>query len=241
MKVILVDTEGLLNVSAFNVAYLVVNLPDCRIIHEGNLVIFPNIWDNLVASQDSKNPDITPNLSRLLTNNIENIFNNLSEYTIIKSRNGLAMHFRNLFKKYPDISRFYAFNVSFDKNILSNSMGETVFNAIFSGFSFHDIQTMFFFTHCNNIEYIRFCYKNGFLTAKGNCNTTAETFYRYYTKNPKYREKHLALDDVMMEFELFQSAITIDESVETSPKKLWLLLNKLYDKNDYDLIMEMLE
>lgn len=241
MQVILVDTEGILSVSAFNVAYLVVNLPSCEIIHTGNLVIFPNIWDNLVEITNGNNPEITPNLKKLLNHNIENICNNLGEYTIIKSRNGLATHFKNLFKKYPDISQFFAFNVSFDKQILSNSMGETVFNAIFGGLSFYDIQSMYFFTHCYNMEYVRFCYKNGFLTKKGNCSTTAETFYRYYLKNPKYSQKHLALDDIMSEYELFQSAITLDINCEKSPKKCWYYLDKLYDKNDSNLILEMLE
>lgn len=51
-------------------------------------------------------------------------------------------------------------------------------------------------------DYGRFCYKNGYLTKRGQRRYTAEILYRYLTNNNDFVESHTSLEDVMIEKEI---------------------------------------
>lgn len=51
-------------------------------------------------------------------------------------------------------------------------------------------------------KYGRFCYKNGYLTKRGQRRYTAEILYRYLTNNNDFVESHTGLEDVMIEKEI---------------------------------------
>lgn len=51
-------------------------------------------------------------------------------------------------------------------------------------------------------DYGHFCYKNGYLTKRGQRRYTAEILYRYLTNNNDFVESHTGLEDVMIEKEI---------------------------------------
>lgn len=56
----------------------------------------------------------------------------------------------------------------------------------------------------NNDEYKRMCLENKWLTASGKYfKTSAETAYRYFKQDTDFEESHTALDDAIIESELF--------------------------------------
>lgn len=54
-------------------------------------------------------------------------------------------------------------------------------------------------TLCNNAKYYNFCAKNGFVTSKGNIQTSAEIVYRFLTNKLDFDEKHTGLEDAEIE------------------------------------------
>lgn len=52
-------------------------------------------------------------------------------------------------------------------------------------------------------EYTTFCESNGYLTAYGKPQYTAEVIYRYLTNDPSFVESHTGLEDVEIETEIF--------------------------------------
>ena len=50
--------------------------------------------------------------------------------------------------------------------------------------------------------YQRFCAEHNLLTASGRLSTTAESLYKYITKNPNFVESHTGLEDVQIEREI---------------------------------------
>lgn len=50
--------------------------------------------------------------------------------------------------------------------------------------------------------YIKYCEKNGYTTKTGKPRVTAEVLYRFITKNPKFKESHTGLEDVLIEKEI---------------------------------------
>ena len=50
--------------------------------------------------------------------------------------------------------------------------------------------------------YRKFCEKHELLTASGRLPTTAETLYKYISRNPHFKESHTGLEDVQIEREI---------------------------------------
>lgn len=74
------------------------------------------------------------------------------------------------------------------------------------GIKVHDIRKLIkVFTETE--EYKEWCKANGFLTAKGRPQETAEVVYAYITANSNYVEEHTALEDSRIETEILEYAI----------------------------------
>ena len=52
---------------------------------------------------------------------------------------------------------------------------------------------------CNNSKYYNFCHKNGFVSAKGNIQTSAEIVHRFLTNDFDFIESHTGLEDAEIE------------------------------------------
>lgn len=108
-----------------------------------------------------------------------------------------------LIKKYK-IKDIYAYNVSFDKQSLEDTV--KFLNATFKieEYNFKDVYAM----ACDMIsrnkeEYAIFCEENNRVSKAGNYLTNAETMYAFLTDCPDYIEEHTALEDSKIETEIF--------------------------------------
>lgn len=57
---------------------------------------------------------------------------------------------------------------------------------------------------CTQKRYVRFCLENGFVSASGNIQTSAEVVFAYMTKNADYAECHTGFQDVLIEAQIMK-------------------------------------
>lgn len=120
--------------------------------------------------------------------------------------------FRNLCEKY-NVKAVIAHNARFDLNALNATMRYVTKSKIRYFFpknvEIWDTQKMAHDTICKQKSYIEFCEKNGFMTAHKipRVRETAEALHAYRTLNPNYKERHTALEDVLIEMQIFTRCI----------------------------------
>ena len=59
----------------------------------------------------------------------------------------------------------------------------------------------------NTVDYINFAIENGFVSDKGNIQTSAEVAYRYLTNKVDFIESHTGLEDVKIEIEIMLAVL----------------------------------
>lgn len=108
----------------------------------------------------------------------------------------------DVMEKY-NIKDVWAYNCRFDRNGLNNTIRYITKSAsrwFFPyGTEFHCIQHCACQTILQQKTYFRFAIENGLVTEKGNLSTTAESAYRYMTRNMDFIESHTGLEDVQIE------------------------------------------
>ena len=62
-------------------------------------------------------------------------------------------------------------------------------------------------TICNSKKYVEWCLTVGEVSEKGNIKTSAETVYKYLLLDENFTESHTALEDVMIEAEIFATCV----------------------------------
>jgi hypothetical protein len=103
---------------------------------------------------------------------------------------------RNLCHFY-NVRYVMAFNSGFD-------FCKTICRQLLEEFEFIDLWLMAVQTICHQKGYAKFCRENGFKSSSGkSCSTSAESVYAYITGNPDYIEEHTALNDALIEMEIF--------------------------------------
>lgn len=68
-------------------------------------------------------------------------------------------------------------------------------------------------------EYFRYCSYYDFLTKRGDAQCTAEVLYRFLTDNENFEEKHVGIDDCLIEMEIYKECLRRNPNVERSPWK----------------------
>ena len=96
-----------------------------------------------------------------------------------------------------------AFNSGFD-------FCKTICRQLLDAFEFIDLWLMAVQTICHQKGYAKFCRENGFKSSSGkSCATSAESVYAYITGNPDYTEEHTALNDALIEMEIFVKCLSL--------------------------------
>lgn len=118
--------------------------------------------------------------------------------TLFEAKN----HVRNLIKQYG-IKEVFAYNASYDKNALNNTqrwLTKSKYRWFFPyGVKVNCIWHMACQVICTQKRYRKFIERNGFLTAFGNMQTSAEIVYAYISKVPDFQEQHTGYEDVKIE------------------------------------------
>lgn len=140
----------------------------------------------------------------------------------------------NTMRKYG-IRKVYAYNCGFDKGALSQTMQALTagkWTHFFrKGTEFCDIWHMACQTIMSQRNFVKFCYRHGFVSDAGNIRTSAEVCYAYMTKNPHFEESHTGLEDVIIEAEILAKVMRIrrgavDEGLTAMPWKIPQVVRK---------------
>lgn len=99
---------------------------------------------------------------------------------------------------------FLAYNASFDVGALQTTSEYLKKNYNFYNlYPFWDLLKMARFVISKRPTYKKFCESNNYITKKNRVQVKAETVYRYITKNVDFIESHTALEDAIIESEIF--------------------------------------
>ena len=113
--------------------------------------------------------------------------------------------------KEHGIKDVWAYNVNFDRRSLNATIDDYSkgFQPWFFpyGVRFRDIWDLAGNTICNTQKYVLWCIEHGFVSEKGNPQTSAEVVYRYLTENADFIEQHTALSDCEIELNIFLRAM----------------------------------
>ena len=115
------------------------------------------------------------------------------------------------------VSSAYAYNSPFDDNVLNTNCDWYKCINPFDNIPIFDIRG-YVHNFLINDEYIDFCEKREYFTEKGNYSTTAETVYKFITKNTEFEEEHTALADSLIELEILLETIEKGAELEKEYK-----------------------
>lgn len=127
----------------------------------------------------------------------------------------------SVMEKY-NIHDVWAYNCRFDRNGLNTTMRYLTKSAVRwffpYGTEFHCIQHCACQTILQQKTYFRFAIENGLVTPNGNLSTTAESAYRYITRNMDFAENHTGLEDVQIETQILAKCFAQHKKMDTSIK-----------------------
>lgn len=133
------------------------------------------------------------------------------------------------------IKRVFAYNCTFDKKALN-----TTTRALSHGFSSYfmpygiewcDLWKPACELIMNNKKYFQFAIDNGFVSAKGNVKTSAESCYAFLTRNGGYMEHHTGLEDVLIESDILTALFNKRKKLDFTPSSCaWRIPQKKFKK-----------
>lgn len=122
-------------------------------------------------------------------------------------------------KKY-NIKKVGAYNIGFDKRALNNLMryvSKSWSRWFFPfGTEFFDIWNCACELLLARKSYIDFALKNGLVSEKDNILTSAESTYKYITKQLDFKESHTGLEDVLIEVKILAECYKQHKKMNTS-------------------------
>ena len=133
------------------------------------------------------------------------------------------------------ITDVFAYNCSFDRNGLDRTiryLTKSKYRWFFPyGTKFHCIWNMACQTILQQKAFYRFALDNGFVSASGNVQTSAEVAYRYICKDTDFTESHTGLEDVKIETAILAKCVRQHKKIDTSIKRnCWNLPQKNFKK-----------
>lgn len=147
---------------------------------------------------------------------------------IVKSGFDIAREMYSDIKKY-NVTVVGAYNMAFDLKALNNLCQFLTKGKKKNWFpkeitDFICIWHMATQTVCSKIDYIKTAIKQGWVSEKGNVQTSAEVVYRYITKNFDFVEEHKGLEDVQIEVQIllkvFSMKIKVKQNINTACWKI---------------------
>lgn len=109
-----------------------------------------------------------------------------------------------------------AYNVNFDYKALTNMAQDLGKKSFFTAETqIWDLWNIALYTLCDSKNYVKFCDEHHFINERGNRQTTAESVYRYITKNINFEEAHTALADTEIEAEILLACFKRHKKMHT--------------------------
>lgn len=205
MNIVIFDTEttSLNKPFCYNLGYVIVDASTFEVLKKEDFVI-QQIWNNL------------PLFATAYYEEKRNIYISAmrgKKAEMIKYGYAMSKMIAD-FKKY-DVKKAYAYNAPFDDSVFSFNCDWYKVRNPFDNIPIYDIRGMVTKFITDTEQYKTFCEENEFFTeTKRNYSTTAETVYKYITKNLDFEEAHTALSDSIIEAEIMHYCIKNGASLE---------------------------
>lgn len=205
MSIVIFDTEttSLNKPFCYNLGYVIVDASTFEILKKEDFVI-QQTWENL------------PLFATAYYAEKRNIYISAmrgKKAEMIKYGYAMSKMISD-FKKY-DVKKAYAYNAPFDDSVFSFNCDWYKVRNPFDNIPIYDIRGMVTEFITDTEHYKTFCEENEFFTeTKRNYSTTAETVYKYITKNLDFEEAHTALSDSIIEAEIMHYCIKNGASLE---------------------------
>ena len=139
---------------------------------------------------------------------------------------------REVLKKY-NIKEVYAYNASFDLNGLNRTLRWLSGSKYRYFFPYGTKVFCIWHMACQVLytqkAFIRMAVANGWISEKGNIQTSAEVGYRYMTGNTDFEEEHKGLDDVRIETAILVRCLRQHKAINRNINKgCWRIPQKAY-------------
>ena len=152
------------------------------------------------------------------------------KFSATKYRNTYAEMYtqKNIVKPFLEIRRairaavrkyncpVIAYNINFDYKALTNMAQDLGKKSFFTAETqIWDLWNIALYTLCDSKNYVKFCDEHHFVNERGNRQTTAESVYRYITKNINFEEAHTALADTEIEAKILLACLKRHKKMHT--------------------------
>ena len=178
----------------YNVGYIITDTENDNILTKKDFVV-EQIWHNLPLFETAyykEKKDIYIKRMR-------------GKKAIMSKYGYICQEMKRDFNKYG-VEIAFAFNSGFDENVFNFNCNWYKNINPFDNIPIKDIRA---FVHYFMVDdnFKAFCDKHSLFTDSGNYSTTAETMYKYITKNVDFEEEHTALQDSLIEWEILKECI----------------------------------
>ena len=133
------------------------------------------------------------------------------------------------------ITEVWAYNMSFDKRALNNDtryISKSFLRWFFPyGTEFKCIWNFACETILKQKSFFGFVEENNLLSDCGNVRTSAEVAYMYMTDNANFEERHMGIDDVLIECQILSRCLRQNHKADTTPNSAcWRKVTKAYNE-----------
>lgn len=207
-KFIVLDVEGMSTQLPYNIGWIVCDKHG-EIFEQNSIAVLPAIWENLKNCFQAQ---------EMTHRNVQDILQDIArperKYDYLDIEGAKKRILNSII--FNRVTEIWAYNCSFDKSSLSRLFGDEDFRLIDSLVTFYDVIPAIVQTRLLTKEYVDWCNKNGFITAKGNVMTKAEVVHKYLTKDINFVEEHTGLDDCKIEYQILLNAIKSNQKIDRS-------------------------
>lgn len=204
MNICIFDTEttSLEKPFCYNIGYVIVNAETYETLVKRSFVV-EQIWHNLPLFSTAYYAD-----KREIY-----VADMRARRTVMDKFGYICQQMSRDFRGY-EVERAFAYNSSFDEKVFAFNCDWFKCNNPFDNIPIADIRG---FAHCFlvNGEFKQFCEENQYFTETGNYSTTAETIYRFISRDTDFIEAHTALDDSVIETAILFACLDRGAKIET--------------------------
>lgn len=216
MKIAIFDTEttSLNKPFCYNIGYVIINSENWETLQKRSFVV-EQVWHNLPLFSTAYYAEKREIYIKEMK----------GRKTIMRKFGHICQTMIRDFEKY-EVEKAFAYNSSFDEKVFNFNCDWYKCNNPFDNIPISDIRG-FVHNFLINDDFIQFCEKNEEFTETGNYSTTAETLFRFITKQEDFNEAHTALEDSIIEGEILQVCIEQGGKLEEDYKAKISILRKV--------------